>query len=149
MIDLADYPAAVYNSDNEEANGLPETIQALKAAIADHDAMMTATPEYNGSPPPLLVNSFSWASRPAEGEASCQVYAGKPVAIMATSPGGLGGVRVTPRLRDFMAELGAVAIPGFATDPAAFDNFDETGALKSEQSLSVIADLAKRLVASV
>ncbi len=51
FIDLADYPAAVYNGDNEEAVDLLETMRALKAAFNAHDALLIAIPEYNRSIP--------------------------------------------------------------------------------------------------
>lgn len=148
LIDLADYPAAVYNGDDEEAGGLPQTMRDLKALIASHEALLIATPEYNGSVPPLLVNALTWASRPAGDEAACAAFAAKKVAIAAASPGGLGGVRVIPRLRDLLAELGAMTIPGFATIPSAFSAFDEDGSIINPTSAKAVEDLAIRLVAT-
>jgi chromate reductase len=148
LIDLANYPAGVYNGDDEASHGIPEKMKEFKALIASHDGLFIATPEYNGSVPPLLVNVLSWASRPEGKEASCAAFAGKKVAISASSPGGLGGVRVVPRLRDYMAELGAITIPGFATVPQAHEAFSDEGELTNSFAVDTVKDLAERLVAT-
>lgn len=149
LIDLADYPAPVYDGDIEAGEGIPKTIRDLKTLIAAHDGMVIVTPEYNGCVPPLLVNSLDWASRPEGDEVSCAVFAGKKVAIAAASPGGLGGVRVIPRLRDFLAELGAVTVPGFVTLPGAFSAFDDEGKLTNEVTATLLEALIGRLMSSL
>ena len=153
LIDLADFPAPVYDGDIETSEGLPKTMQNLKALIAGHDGLLIVTPEYNGCAPPLLVSMFAWTSRPENDEISCAAYANKPVAIAAASPGGLGGVRVIPRLRDALAELGAVAVavavPGFATLPGAFQAFNDDGTLKDEKAARMLKGLAERLVVAL
>jgi len=146
LIDLADYPAAIYSGDDEEATGMPQSMRDLKALIASHDAVMISTPEYNGCVPPLLVNVLSWTSRPDGDKPNSPVFRNKPVAIMATSPGGRGGIRVIPRLRDCLAEVGAVVIPGFVTVAGAAKAFDEDGNLVGEVEANSLKDLAERLI---
>jgi len=51
---------------------------------------------------------------------------------MAASPGRLGGIRVIPRLRDSLAELGVVVVPGSITLPSAESAFDDNGNLADE-----------------
>lgn len=145
IIDLADYPAPVFNGDDEDQNGLPETMVKLKDMFASHDAVMIATPEFNGSYHPILSNILNWTSRANGDDANCMAFAGKPAAIMAASPGPLGGVRVIPRLRDFLAELGFVAVPGFVTVPNAYEAFDDNGSLSNEETMNSISGLANRL----
>lgn len=65
---------------------------------------------------------------------------------MATSPGGRGGIRVIPRLRDCLAEVGAVVIPGFVTVAGAAKAFDEDGNLVGEVEANSLKDLAERLI---
>ena len=149
LIDMADYPAAIYNQDDEAENGLPEVMKKFKTAIAACDGMLISTPEYNGCVPPLLVNALTWASRAEGDEVASAVFAGKPVALMATSPGGMGGVRVIPRLRDGMCELGCVIVPGFATLAKAYEAFDDQGNLVSGDVKKVVDGLVGRLLAAV
>ncbi|WP_438996758.1 NADPH-dependent FMN reductase [Candidatus Puniceispirillum sp.] len=148
FIDLADYEAPLYHQDNEANGGLPDAVTRFRALLHSHDGMMVATPEYNGFVPPLLVNMFSWVSRPYQNAAANALFHGMPVGLMAASPGGLGGVRVIPRLRDYMAELGAVAVPGFVTLSHAATAFDKTGSLQSETAQSGLDALARRLISA-
>ena len=70
-------------------------MQALRDAIADADAVLFATPEYNGSVPGALKNAIDWASRP-RGNAALD---NKPVAVIGTSTGSFGGVWAQADLR--------------------------------------------------
>ncbi|MEC9249800.1 MAG: NAD(P)H-dependent oxidoreductase [Pseudomonadota bacterium] len=144
-IDLADYEAPLYHGDNEAENGMPESMKAMRTLLADHDAMIVATPEYNGNIPPLLVNTFDWMSRPA-GEDTSNPFAGKLAVVMAASPGGLGGVRVIPRLRAFLTDLGMMTVPGHASVPGAFQAFDADGRLTNDRSRGQIEGLVDSLI---
>lgn len=148
LIDLADFEAPVYNADLEAAKGLPEPIRSFKILARQHDGMMIATPEYNGCVPPLLVNLFSWASRP-EGDEGPSVFHDRPVALMASSPGGLGGVRVVPRLRDMVSELGMIPASGFVSVPHAHSAFAVDGKLADPAQQNGVTGLAERLLAQI
>lgn len=65
-----------FSEDDEGEPARP--VQALRLAIAGADALLIATPEYNGSIPGQLKNAVDWASRPY-GDA---VLTGKPVAVV-------------------------------------------------------------------
>ena len=56
---------------------------------------MLCAPEFNHSIPGVLKNAIDWASRPA----FTSVLAYKPVAIMATSRGPLGGARCLEHMK--------------------------------------------------
>ncbi|MBC6407765.1 MAG: NAD(P)H-dependent oxidoreductase [Rhodobacteraceae bacterium] len=141
-IDLKDYQAPVYDGDTEEQQGIPPSMTRLEALIAGADAVVIASPEYNGFVPPLLVNVFSWVSRGKAG-----AFAGKNVAIMATSPGGFGGVRMIPRLRDALAELGSRVVPGFVTIPSAMGAFNPDGSFVHEAHKKAVAAHMSKLLA--
>ena len=57
---IGDLP--LYSPDFDSA--YPAEPQALKDAIADSDAVLFVTPEYNRSIPGALKNAIDWASRP-------------------------------------------------------------------------------------
>jgi chromate reductase len=83
-----------YNAD-VEAQGFPEPVVAFKAAIAEADGLLIATPEYNHSIPGVLKNAIDWASRPP---GKCPL-AGKPAAIMGASTGAISTARAQQHLR--------------------------------------------------
>src|SRR6266516_649812 len=58
---LAEIPP--YNED-EDGAASPLPVRRLREAIADADAVLIATPEYNSSIPGHLKNALDWASRP-------------------------------------------------------------------------------------
>ena len=58
----------LYDQDLENSP-LPESVRRLREDWAAADAILFATPEYNGSVPGVLKNAVDWASRP-KGEAA-------------------------------------------------------------------------------
>ena len=70
---------------------------------------------------------FCWASRPSPTDDFGSVFQDKPVALMASSPGRLGGVRAIPRLRDCVCELGMLPVPGFVSVGNAAQAFSDNG----------------------
>ena len=61
--DIGDVP--LYDADLDTDETRPEAVRRLKQAIADADAVLFATPEFNHSVPGVLQNAIDWASRPA------------------------------------------------------------------------------------
>jgi chromate reductase, NAD(P)H dehydrogenase (quinone) len=87
-------PIPLYDQDFE-GEKRPAPVKALLSAIAESDGLVLCAPEFNHSIPGVLKNALDWASRPA----FTSVMAYKPVAIMATSRGALGGARCLEHLR--------------------------------------------------
>lgn len=79
----------------------PQSVSALKQTVAASDAVLFVTPEYNRSIPGVLKNAIDWGSRPW-GESS---WAGKPAAIMGTSPGAIGTALAQAHLRNILLAL--------------------------------------------
>jgi chromate reductase len=96
--DLAPIPA--YNQDFE-GDKRPAPVKALLAAIDEADGLVLCAPEFNHSIPGVLKNALDWASRPA----FTSVMAYKPVAIMTTSQGPLGGARCLEHMRVALASM--------------------------------------------
>ena len=113
-VELDDYPAPLYDGDLEAASGLPEAIVRLQRVLYASDGVLVVNPEYNGSLTPLLKNTLDWCSRPnpADPERSGgKVYAGRAAAVVGSSPGALGGMRVLFHIRDVLGYLGMQVIP--------------------------------------
>lgn len=77
--DLGGLPHYDQDLDTDQA---PAAVVAFRSAVAEADALLVATPEYNGSLPGVLKNAVDWASRP-RGSAA---IADKPVAVVSVSP---------------------------------------------------------------
>ena len=90
--DLA--PIPLYNQDFE-GDKRPPIVKRLLADIEAADGLVMCAPEFNHSIPGVLKNAIDWASRPA----FASVMAYKPVAIMATSRGPLGGARCLEHMK--------------------------------------------------
>ena len=94
-ISFKDLPIYCYDFDAD----FPPSARALKDALAEVDAVLFVTPEYNRSIPGGLKNAIDWASRPY-GRNS---FSRKPSAIIGTSPGKIGTAVAQAHLRSIMA----------------------------------------------
>lgn len=100
---LKDVPPYDPDDDVEPA---PEPARHLRQAIADADALLIATPEYNSSLPGQLKNALDWASRPFPDN----VLRNKPVAVIGASTGAFGAVWAQAEARKVLAATGARVI---------------------------------------
>ncbi|MBF2090737.1 MAG: NAD(P)H-dependent oxidoreductase [Synechococcales cyanobacterium K44_A2020_017] len=146
-IDLLDYPMPLFNEDLEAQDGLPDTVLQFKALLKRHQGFLIACPEYNGSITPLLKNAIDWASRPEPGESpmALSCFKGKVAALLATSPGGLGGMRGLVHVRAILEGLGVMVIPEQKAIPGAYQAFDESGNLKDDKQLQGVQAITQKL----
>ena len=63
---LRDLPAY----DEDEENTASFAVAGFRSAVAEADAVLVVTPEYNGSIPGALKNALDWGSRPPDNAAS-------------------------------------------------------------------------------
>jgi len=149
LISLADYPMPIYNGDLEAEQGIPEAAMAFKRLLLEHDGLLIACPEYNSSITPLLKNSIDWASRQAEGEAPLACFRGQTVALMAASPGQLGGLRGLVHVRAILGNIGCLVLPTQVALPQAGEAFDDAGALKDEKRAASVRALGSELAGMI
>jgi len=145
-IDFLDYPMPLFNEDLEGEKGLPDSVVEFKTLLKTHQGFLIACPEYNGSITPLLKNAIDWATRPAPGEPGLACFKGKIAALMATSPGALGGIRGLVHVRAILEGIGVIVIPQQKAIPNAQQAFDSNGFLTDEKQFSAIHDISKSLV---
>ena len=88
-LDLNDFEMPIYSPDREAAGGVPEEARRFLARIEAADALVISFAEHNGYVSAAYKNLFDWASR--EG---MNVYKGKPMVIMAATPGPRAGAGV-------------------------------------------------------
>jgi chromate reductase len=148
-VDLRALDMPVYDDDWAAAHGKPAGALKLRELFASHDGLLLACPEYNALPTPLLINCFDWLSTvPAQGDlpAGGGATAGKPVGLLAASPGALGGIRALPIVRTYLStNFAMLVVPEQLALPHADQQLGDPQALKTP-ALDVMLD---KLVASV
>ena len=91
----------LYNRDFD--SDYPPEAREFKALIAEQDALLFITPEYNRGIPGALKNAIDWASRPY-GE---NVIARKATAVIGASTGQIGTAVAQQQLRSVLSFLQA------------------------------------------
>ncbi len=146
LTDFLDLSMPLYNGDLEKASGLPENARRLKAMMIAHDALLIASPEYNGGMTAVLKNALDWASRREGDEAPLAAYQGKVAGLVAASPGRLGGARSLIALRQVLSSCGTLVIPQQFALGQASGAFDDNGDLKGSDHAAAVLGVANALV---
>lgn len=140
-LDLRTLP--FYDGDLEVA-GDPERVVALKSAIAGADALLVATPEYNGSVPAVLKNAVDWASR----RRPDSPLKGKPTAVMGASPSPGGMRRAQEHLREVLDRAGTDVVGPSLHLAHAYEHISD-GPLASEDAREAVREIVAGLVGAV
>lgn len=148
-LDLRDYPMPIYDGDLEAAHGLPERAKAFKEVVRAHDALVIASPEYNGSFSALVKNSIDWASRPEHGGKAAEVFRGKTAVLLSASPGPGAGKRGLRHLREMLQMIGVEVMTQEVAIPKAADGFTAAGALARPEESARLGSLLAALAQSV
>jgi chromate reductase len=118
----------VYDQDLDTSEP-PEAVRRLRADWGAADAILFATPEYNGSVPGGLKNAVDWASRPRL-EAP---LTNKTVAVIGASLGQFGGLWAQTDLRKILGTTGARVVGDELPVARAHEQFDDDGRLVDEE----------------
>ncbi len=137
-------PVPMYNADLD-GDHKPEAVIALKNAIRDCDGLVLVSPEYNYGMPGVLKNALDWASRPGYQS----VLKDKPVLIMTSSPGLVGGVRAQAQLRQTLAATLSRVIAAPEVLIAQVQTKIEEGRLTDPTSLRFMLEALDALVAEI
>jgi NAD(P)H-dependent FMN reductase len=118
VIDLRDFEMPMYSED-EEKNGFSETTRKFSALLDGYDGFILSLAEHNGSYAAAFENIFDWSSR-----VESNVFRDKPLLLMATSPGEMGGRFVLEAGVQKFSRMGAKELVSFSF-PNFYDNFKE------------------------
>jgi chromate reductase len=146
-ISLADFPLPIMDEDLEHEKGVPANAGKLARMLAEHDAGLICTPEYNGGMPPLLKNAIDWMTRvKTDAGRPMNVFTGKVMAICSSSNGHFAGIRSAGHLRQVLAHIQAEVIAPQVSVPNGADAFAEDGNFRDERLSKGMKRLAGVLV---
>jgi chromate reductase len=131
--------------EEDDVESAPPAVTALRAAIADADVVLFATPEYNASIPGHLKNALDWVSRPHP----TNPLRNKPVAVVGASTGAFGAVWAQAELRKVLATIGARVVEGDVAVGHAPNRFDPEGRLLDDDLLEQLGEVVDALVGEV
>ena len=106
-IPIKDLPLYTYEYEPD----FPPVGQAYKRALAEAEALLFITPEYNRGVPGALKNAIDWGSRPKKQNG----FARKPSAVIGCSEGKLSTALAQ---RELHSTMGAVASPQMVSPEA-------------------------------
>lgn len=140
----ADLNLPLYDGDLESTEGYPAGVTRLYDQIAEADAVVISTPEYNKAPPGVLKNALDWVSR-----IKGNPWEDKPVAIISAAGGRGGGDRSQFALRLMLTPFQPRLLTGPELLVADSSNaFDEDGHLKDPRYRKVLDQLMAKLRAA-
>lgn len=142
VVNLADYDIPLFNEDLEKQQ-VPVGVAALKQKIAAADALLVASPEYNGSISGVLKNALDWLSRSEADQKPA--FRDTTVGLLSTSPGGLGGIRGLAHVRDIFVGMGSLVLSNQLAVGSSYQVFKE-GQISDEGMQARVEQLATELV---
>lgn len=119
-LELVDVPIdelPFFGAHMEKSEDYPEVGRRFKRAIDDADGLLLVTPEYNRSITGVLKNAIDWASRPQ----GVNSFAGRPTAVIGTSPGDISTAVAQNHLKAILTSQGALVLG----DPEAYISYEE------------------------
>jgi chromate reductase len=128
--------------EDDDVEPAPPAVARMRAAVAGADAILFATPEYNGSIPGQLKNAIDWLSRPR----ATSALRNKPVAVVGASSGAFGAVWAQAELRKVLATAGARVVEGDVVVGHAHEHFDEQGRLTDENLREQLGEVVHALI---
>lgn len=141
-IDILPIEALPFYNQDEELNP-PEIVKELRERIKSADAVLFATPEYNGSISGMLKNAIDWFSRVD------LVLVNKPGMIVGASMGVLGTVKAQLQLRQILNSrgVGVLTLPGNEVLIGSVQNkMDEKGNLTDQQTIDFLDSVVHNFV---
>lgn len=135
------YPMPVYDGDLESEEGIPKAAVELGEKIAQADALILSTPEYNGSIPGPFKNAIDWVSR-----ISPMPWNGKKILLLGASPGRLGAIRSLGHSRVPLTAVGTFVYPEMFGLSQAHKAFDDSDVLTDQGNEERLRELLKKFL---
>lgn len=117
MLQLTEFPLPIYDEDIEKESGIPMNAKIIYNYILEHDALVVAVNEHNGTASAFFKNIIDWLSRTNK-----NFLEGKKILMVSTSPGQRGAKGSLEYCRDIFGRFGGQVIESFSF-PSFQDNF--------------------------
>lgn len=138
VLDLNDFQMPLFSVDIEKEIGHHPLAKAFLEKMATADFIVLSLAENNSNYSAAFKNVFDWCSR-----ITVKVFQGKPMLLMATSPGARGG--------GFVLEIAKNALPRYGADikgtfslPSFDANFDvENGKISNPELDNQLKEIIK------
>jgi chromate reductase len=140
-IEIADIGELPHYDDDIES----PAVEHFKRQVAEADALLFVSPEFNWSIPGVLKNAIDWASRPG----GRSPLAGKSAAIMGVSPGPAGTGRMQMHLREVLLSTRTHVLLNGLQVPNGGERFDEDGHLVDDAVRDGLRALLRELAIAV
>jgi len=120
IVDMNDFEMPIYKHQREVESGVPQQAIDFASKIDNADILLVSLSEHNGTYSTAFKNVFDWTSRIKQRA----VWNEKPMLLMATAPGGRGGLGVLEAAEKRFPLHGG-NIVGTFTLPFFNDNFNK------------------------
>jgi chromate reductase len=131
-----------YNEDRD-TDQPPLEVKRLREQISAADAVLFATPEFNGTMPGQMKHAVDWASRPYGPGSSLW---GKPVAVVGASVTDYGAVWAQDHLRKALGIASARVLDVELLVAKAADRFDQDLVLTDLEIRDRLGEITAELV---
>lgn len=144
VLDLNDFEMPIYSPEREETSGIPDQARQFRNKIGSADLLIVSFAEHNGSYSAAFKNIFDWASR-----IDMKVWQGKPMLMLATSPGP-GGAKNVLNSAVTSAPYFDGQVQASMALPSFYDNFDaSTQTLKDSELNKALVEATQKLSAAL
>jgi NAD(P)H-dependent FMN reductase len=124
VLDILDYNFPIMEERRGKNPNPPARLDEFGDILDEADALVFASPEYNGSFSGALKNTLDYFYKE---------YSKKPIGIMMVSGGGRGGINASHDLQKYILALGAFPMPYKLLVANVTKVFDEGGHLVDER----------------
>ena len=118
ILDLNAYEMPIFSVDKQQENGIPKLAQDFYEKLGSADLIVISFAEHNGAYSSAFKNILDWTSR-----ISATTFQGKPMLLLATSPGPKGGSTVLEIAKNRFPFQGGKVLNSFSL-PTFQDNFE-------------------------
>jgi len=141
IVDMNDFEMPIYKHQREVENGVPQQANDFAAKIDNADILLVSLSEHNGTYSTAFKNVLDWTSRIKQRA----VWNEKPMLLMATAPGGRGGLGVLEAAEKRFPLHGGNIVDTF-TLPFFNDNFDkENQKISNEEKDSELREKVSKI----